>query len=76
MGKSHQTITQKVKALKWGMEGGRYLDFPVFLMGFIRNIFIRKTITGEVKAVTLNNSLSPPPKRPEKRAPYSSFQQG
>lgn len=30
MGKSHQTITQEVKALKQELEGGCYLDFCVF----------------------------------------------
>lgn len=55
------------------MEGGCYLDFFVFLMGFIRNIFIRKIIIGEVKVVILNNSFSFFLKRLEKRVLYFFF---
>lgn len=75
MGKSLQALTQKVKALKLGLEGGSYLDFPVFLIGFFGNTFTSRTIIGEAKAVTLDKSLSPTPRRPEKRVSYSSFQQ-
>lgn len=38
------SITQKVKALKRGLEGGCYLDFHVFLIGFIGSTFSNETI--------------------------------
>ena len=40
------------KTLKWGLEGGRYLDFHVFLIGFIGIAVTNEIIIGEAKAVS------------------------
>lgn len=45
------SVTQKVKALKWELEGECYFDLYVFLIGFIRNTFNNETIIGEAQAV-------------------------
>lgn len=73
MVKSCQTIPQQIKALKRGLEGGSYLDFPVFVIGFAGNSFPSETITREAKAVTLDNSLHSAPRRPEESSVPTSL---